>query len=202
MLYLNQLEHPIPYPTWVTDAEPGTFEYDYGRKSTVKSSGCGLCSAVMVADRLIPNNTFLLEDALTLSVETGANHGSGTDYKLFAPAFAEKCGLSLEVTDDGEKLIECLKHGGAAVAHCKPCEKETGYIGVFTHGGHYVTVIGVEPDGRLAILDPSNKPGKFDEPGREGKVEVKDNICYCQPEVLAADVKAKAPRCYYLFRRK
>jgi hypothetical protein len=156
----------------------------------------------MVADRLLPANTFLLEQALALSVETGANHESGTVYKIYAPAFAEKLGLDLEVTDDPEKLRECLRTGGAAVAHVRSKEKEGGPVATFTHGGHYIAVVGEEPDGRLAILDPSWKPGKFDEPGREGKVEMKGFLCLCTMEVLQADVEPVAPRGFYLFRRK
>ena len=202
MLYLHRLEHPISYPTWTSITDQSAFEYEYGRKSTVKSSGCGLCSAVMVADRLIPNNTFLLEDALALSVETGANFEAGTVYGIFAPAFAEKLGLKMEVTDDPERLLWFLHYGGVAVAYCESLEKEGGPVATFTHNGHYVVVIGEEPDGRLAILDPALKPGKFEEPGREGKVEVKGNLCYCTMEVLLEDVKPTAPTSFYCFRRK
>ena len=57
-------------------------------------------------------------------------------------------------------------------------------------------------DRRAAILDPSYKPGKFDIPERQGKVEVvADKICLCAPEVLAADIEALGDKGLYIFRR-
>lgn len=44
-------------------------------------------------------------------------------------------------------------------------------MGLFSHGGHYVAVVGIEEDGETVIvLDPSQLPDKFHEEGREGKV--------------------------------
>ena len=77
-----------------------------------------------------------------------------------------------------------------------------GQSGLFTKRGHYITVIGEEPDGRLSILDPSYKEGKFDAPAHQGKVEMKNGvIALCSPAVL--DEEANPNRlCYYLFWRK
>ena len=76
------------------------------------------------------------------------------------------------------------------------------HIGLFSHGGHYIAAISVEPDGRIAILDPSYKEDKFDEDGRMGKVEMKNGvIALCAPEVLAADCTNRSTP-YNLFWRK
>ena len=197
MLYVCQLDHAdIPYPTH-TD----TPDNEYGKNSTMRSSGCGLCSSVMMADRLLINPNFGLKDALELSFATGANHGSGTDYKLYAPALAERLGLDLEVTSDIDKLAECLKTGGCAIAHVRPhADGEKPY---FSHnGGHYVTVISVESDGCFDVLDPSNRPGKFDDPYRSEMVKMKDGIAVCKPEALVKDVEMLEGRGFYLFKRK
>jgi len=90
MKYINQLDYiHIPYVTRTT--MEGT-DWEKGQNTTVRSSGCGLCSAVMVADRLLVNYDFDLNAAVSLSYEVAANHRRGTDYKRFAPAFAEKMG--------------------------------------------------------------------------------------------------------------
>ena len=57
------------------------------------------------------------------------------------------------MTSDIEEVKHCVRTGGAVVANVGG-DRE-GYIGVFTHGGHYVVVISETEDGRLCILDPS-----------------------------------------------
>ena len=86
MKYINQLE----YPRWpyINRTNMDEAEREAGKAKTIATSGCGLCAAVMVADRLLTNITFNLQDALQLSYDTKANHKAGTDYKIFAPAFA------------------------------------------------------------------------------------------------------------------
>ena len=197
MLYVNQLEHPhLRYITKTTMDEKNR---EWGKNSTVRSSGCGLCSAVMVADRLLPNCNFSLTDAIDLSYEVEANHKRGTDYKRFAPAFAEKMGLKLEMTSDPDRVRDCLRTGGVAVAHIGG-DRE-GHIGVFSHGGHYVAVIAEEPDGRISILDPSYKENKYEEEGRQGKVELKYGVvAVCQLQVLSEDCANHSPS-YFLFWR-
>lgn len=197
MLYLCQFDYSdVPY---ITRTEFEGEMYEYGQKTTVASSGCGLCSAVMMLDRLIPNSKFDPVAARDLSYELGANHRKGTAYKIFAPALAERFGLKLEMTSDIERLKHCLRTNGAAVAHISG--NREGYTGVFSKGGHYVAVIGEEPDGRLAVLDPSYKEGKYEEEGRQGKVELKNGvIALCAPETLAEDTTERTPS-FYLFWR-
>ena len=184
MKYVNQLLYGhMPYITRTTlEGE----EYEKGQKTTVRSSGCGLCSAVMVADRLIPDSDFDLEQAVQLSYDTEANYRRGTSAKRFCPAFAQRMGLTYEPTNDLERLRYCLRTGGAAIAYISG--DRDGYIGLFSHGGHYIAVIDEEPDGRLAILDPSYKENKYEEEGRAGKVEMKCGvIALCDGAVLAED---------------
>lgn len=197
MKYINQLD----YPHWlyVTRTDLEGEEQEKGKTTTVRKSGCGLCSAIMVADRLLPNSTFDLKEAIDLAYSTRANHRVGTDYSLYAPAFAEKLGLKLERTNDPERLRECLRTGGAAVVHVGGDYE--GHVGVFSHGGHYIAAIAEEADGRIAILDPSYKLGKFEEEGRKGLVEMKyDYVALCDAQVLVKDIATRDPG-FYLFWR-
>ena len=198
MKYLSQLDYPhMPY---ITRTDPENPRHEHGKTTTVKSSGCGLCSAIMVADRLLTHYDFDLEDAVALSYEVEANRGAGTSYKAFAPAFADRMGLRLKATKDVQELVNCLQTGGAAVILAGG-DRE-GHIGLFTHGGHYMAAIGVEPDGRIAILDPSYRPEKYLEEGRVGKVEIIDGpIVLATTEVLDEETREKATP-YYLFWRK
>ena len=78
---------------------------------------------------------------------------------------------------------------------------QEGYVGLFSKGGHYVAVIGVERDGRVAVLDPSYVHHKYESEGRAGKVEMKNEvIALCKVEDLAADAASRSPS-FHLFWR-
>lgn len=198
MKYINQLEFSdIPY---VTNCGMEWEEKEKGKATTVRSHGCGPCCAIMVLDRLVPDYVFDLKDAVKLSYDCGANHIGGTDYERFAPKFAEKFGLELEMSNDAERLTYCLRTGGAAVILVKG--DRDGYVGVFGHNEHYVAAISEERDGRIAVLDPSYIPGKYEEEGRKGLVEMKNSfIALCDIQVIINDTVLPKP-CFYLFWRK
>lgn len=193
MKYVNQKEYP--YWLYTTRLDFEGEKREEGKTTTISSSGCGLCSAVMVAHRLIPNCDFDLKDAMNLSYENNANRRLGTTYKRFAPAFCEKLGLDLEMTNDPERLRYCLRTGGAAVLHVKG--DRDGYVGVLSCGGHYVIAISEERDGRIAVLDPSYREGKY-----RGLVEIKNGvIALCDMQVIVEDTAPAEPS-FYLFWRK
>ncbi len=72
MKYVNQKEYPDLL--YVTRFELEGEEREKGRTTTISTSGCGLCAAVMVADRLIPDSKFSLKDAIRMSYDLKANH--------------------------------------------------------------------------------------------------------------------------------
>lgn len=198
MKYVNQKEYPDKLYTTGLDFEGE--EREKGLTTTISSSGCGLCSAVMVASRLIPNCEFNLDDAMQMSYSCGANHRKGTTYKIFAPVFAEAMGFDLEMTNDPERVRYCLRTGGAAVLHSKGDRDD--YVGVFSHVGHYVVAVSEERDGRIAVLDPEYEAAKYEEEGRSGLVEVKNGvIALCDMQVIVDDT-APADPSFYLFWRK
>lgn len=199
MKFINQRD----YPDWLyvtrTDMEDAA-QREKGRTTTVASSACGLCAAAMVADRLLVNHKFDLKAALKLSYDTKANHEIGTDYDIYAPAFADQLGLDWESTNDPERLRHCLRTGGAAVILVGG-DRE-GRVGVFSHSEHYVTAVSEDRDGRIVILDPYWLEGKYEEKGRSGLVEVKNRfIATCDMQVLIDDTAGCEP-CFYLFWRK
>lgn len=190
------------YPHWLYITRTGFDgeEFEKGKTTTVSSSGCGLCAAVMVADQLIPNCEFGLADAMEISYAQNANHRLGTDYARFAPVFAEKLGLRHEISNDIADMYCCLNSGGTVVALVRGTQGDK--IGLFSNGGHYINVIGVEKDGRLVILDPSLQPGKYDVPGRKGRSEVKYGYLVLTGEDTLKEAESDKYPPYYLFWRK
>ena len=184
------------YPHWiyVTQTDFDTEKQLEGKSTTVSARGCGMCAAVMLADQLIPNCDFDLSQAIDLSYSVNANHRKGTDYVRYAPVLAERLGLRWESSDNIADVHRCLRSGGSVVALVRG--------GLFAGTGHYINVIGYEPDGRFAILDPSLVPGKYDTPERKGRVEIKyDYLVVCREQELAGEASENYTP-YYLFWRK
>ena len=199
MKFINQRD----YPHWlyITRTDMEGEDHEKGKTTTVFTSACGLASAVMVADRLLPNCEFSLSDAIDLSYEVKANYRRGTSYDRFAPAFAEKLGLRWESSRDPQDILRCLHTGGAAVILVG--SHGEGKPGLFTRGAHYITAINEEPDGRIAILDPYLYEGKFEEEGRTGKVEMKNGvIALCSLEIIAQEAQLVKSVPYHMFWRK
>ena len=189
--YVNQTRYPhVPYPTMT--AIPALTRND----TTVRSAGCGLCSASMVVTNLT-GVAFPLIDSLELSMSVNANHSPGTDMDLFAPYVAERFDLDLEMTDDPERLRQHLLRGGMAIANVTGDRPEDGYVGLFSHGGHYVAVVAIEEDGEhITVLDPSQLPDKFLEEGRRGKVVENGYCLHTTLSILAEDCKFRPMECY------
>ena len=198
MEYVNQKE----YPYWLYNTRLGQCdeEKEKGKTTTIASSGCGLCSAVMVAHRLIPRCEFSLKDAVRISYETHSNMGKGTTYKTFIPTFAQELGLDYEMTNDPERLLYCLRTGGVAVCHTKG--NREGYTGVFSIGGHYFLAINEERDGRIATLDPAYVEGRYSGEGKDGLVEMTHGfVGLSSLETIIKDTEP-AEFSFYLFWRK
>lgn len=191
MKYYNQTNYPhVPYPTLTDLPELG------GVSSTVRDAGCGLCASCMVIENMTGED-FPLIECLELSLNVHANHSPGTDMTLLGPYIAERFHLNLVMTDDAELVREHLKKGFMAVACAAGDRPEEDYVGVFSHGGHYMAVVGIDADGEhIRVLDPSQVPGKYDIEGRREKVIVNGHILHTTMTVLAEDCRYREPKYY------
>lgn len=191
MYYVNQRNYPhIPYVTMVGVPEM------VNTTTTVSNSGCGLCSASMVVTNLT-GELFSLADALELSITVGANHSPGTDMSVLAPYLAERFDLELTVTSDKDIVRAGLQRGCMGIANVGGDRPEDNYIGVFSHGGHFVTVVGIDEAGEnVTILDPSQTADKFQEDGRRDKVIVNGYYLHCSLDTLMQDCMSRPTECY------
>ena len=198
MKFICQLD----YPDWLFVTRTGHegAEFEKGKTTTVKQSGCGMCSAVMMADQLIPNCDFDLGAAITLCYQVEGNQKKGTDYGIYGPALAEKLNLQYKQSKDIADVLHCLRTGGCAIVIA--AGDRDGREGVFCHGGHVMVAINIDADGRLVILDPSLTPDKYESEYRKDKAEVKnDYLVLTKPEILAVECAPKNIP-YYLYWRK
>lgn len=192
MLYLNQTKYRhVPYNHNTDNGGPPP------ERRNVATSGCGLCTACMIVDHLT-DKTLLIEDCVKLSEESGANHGLGTDMEILGPIVADMFDLDFSMTDDLDEMLEHLRKGGEAAALV--CGDRDGEVGLFTYRRHFITLVSAD-ESDICILDPALKDGKFEEPGREGKVRVNAPFIYCPADTLMHETATHAPK-FYLFKRK
>jgi len=193
MKYINQRRYPhIPYPTNYDDPTD-----EYMHNGTIKTSGCGLCSACMVVDQLLDVD-FPLRECLQLSFDTGANHRFGTDMKILGPAVAERFNLDISYSDDIREAMEEIRKGAKVIVNVGG--NREGWEGVFCHVGHYMAVIAAG-ENDVTILDPSFRQSKFVKPLKRGQVTYNGYFLNCAPEILDMDASNRSPR-YYIFKRK
>ena len=110
MKYFSQRRYSyIPYPQLMDFPDD-----PYGKSATVRSGGCGLCSACMMVDQLTLQ-PFSVRECAQLSMDCGANHDDGTDMEIFGPVLAEKFNLEYYPTNDVALAAEELRNGGRVI---------------------------------------------------------------------------------------
>lgn len=134
-----------------------------------------------------------------LFIATGANHGDGTDMHILGPVVAEKFNLDFAKTNEIGEVLKALHDGGRVVA-CVTANNQ-GNKGIFTKGGHYITLIAAGEDDEIAVLDPSWTSKKYKKWVKEGLVREDGTIVYVSPEVLHAERDPNWTT-YFIFRRK
>lgn len=176
-------EH-IPYPS--PDNPAGT----------VADNGCGLCCASMIAENIL-REPFPLEENARFAIDCGARKDSGTNLFIYAPAFAERYGLALTVTRDGAEALRFLQEGrGVVIANVGG--DRPGYTGVFSNSGHYIVLVSAEGE-TVRVWDPMYRPGRYDTPGRAGKVRMDGTDAYADFSVIEQDCYDRA---FFLFSRR
>ena len=159
-------------------------------------NGCGVCSAAMVVETLT-GESFPPEEAAKLAKACGAREGFGTSMPPYAPALCERWGLTYRVEDDPGEVLAFLQRGEGLVIANTLGDRE-GWIGVFSDSRHYVVLSAAEGN-TVAVWDPMLNPGRYEIPGRAGKVRLDGFTAYADFSVIENDCLGNA---YYLFSRK
>lgn len=134
---------------------------------TIGSSGCGPTSSAMVVSSIKGNIT--PDTMAELYVQYGyrsANQGTyWSAFKWTADVFDIGYSECYKLDD----AVAKLKDNHYIIASCNQ--------GLFTYGGHFIVLIGVEGD-YIKIYDPYLYNGKFDVSSRRGKATVNGNTVY------------------------
>ena len=173
-------EH-IPYPS---PSSPN---------GTVADNGCGVCAASMMIENML-HVPFPPEESGRLAKQCGDREGFGTNMYIYSGPLAGRFNLDARNTEDIDEALRFLREGrGMVIANVKG-DRE-GYTGVFADSGHYILLPEV-CGGLVAVLDPMYRPGRYDTPGRAGKVRMDGNLAWTTPEVIRDDCFGRS---YFLF---
>lgn len=145
-----------------TDPRWGNVPYCYYGKAsngTIGTSGCGPTSMAMAIAGLGGYNSSIdlngdgvidPYEAAMYSLDKGHRiYGSGTSWAYFND-IGKATGLKVkQVASSGWKeVLDALKKGNPVVASMGP--------GAFTKGGHYITLVGIDSNGRIIVNDSNS----------------------------------------------
>ncbi len=165
------------------------------------NNGCGPLAVSMLIENML-GIPFPPEESARFFLACGARVEFGTNLYTASEAAAERFGLSVRNTEDAEEAHAFLKEErGMVIANTFGDRPDDGYIGVFSDSGHYILLTGVagEKGEKVRVLDPMYRPGRFDIPGRAGKVTMEGNTAVADFSVVASDC---VHRPFFLFSRK
>lgn len=138
------------------------------KTQTIGRSGCGPTVAAMIVSSI--RGEITPDEMAKLFLENGyRSPNNGTYWSAFR-AVADEFNLGYIETASFDKALELLRNNYYIVVSCGN--------GLFTTGGHYIVLVGVEGD-VLQIYDPYLYNGKFKTSTRRGKVVVEGNTVYC-----------------------
>ena len=141
------------------------------KSQTIGSSGCGPTSAAMVVSSIkgnIPPDT--MAELYTKYSYRSANQGTyWSAFKWTADIFDIGYSECYKLDD----AVTKLKDNNYIIASCNQ--------GLFTYGGHFIVLIGVEGD-YIKVYDPYLYNGKFDVSSRRGLATVNGNTVYVSIE--------------------
>lgn len=142
---------------------------------TIGTSGCGPTSAAMVVSSIKGNIT--PDQMANLYTQYGyrsANQGTyWSAFKWTADVFDIGYSECYKLDD----AVAKLKDNHYIIASCNQ--------GLFTYGGHFIVLVGVEGD-CIKVYDPYLYNGKFDVASRRGKATVSGNTVYVSIENFRA----------------
>lgn len=177
-------EH-VPYPSPTTG------------RGTIANNGCGPCAASMVAENML-GVSFPPSKAAEFGLECGARAAVGTNFYIYAKAFAEKFGLNVRDTEDADEALRFLQEKrGMVIANTFGDRPDDGYIGVFSDSGHYIVLASAE-ENEVCVWDSMYRPGRFDIPGRIGKVRMDGTNAYADFSVIREDCRNRP---FFLFEK-
>jgi hypothetical protein len=138
---------------------------------TIGTSGCGPTSSAMVVSSIKGNIT--PNEMANLYTQYGYRSANQGTYWSAFKWTADVFNIGYSECYKLDEAVAKLKDNHYIIASCNQ--------GLFTYGGHFIVLIGVEGD-YIKVYDPYLYSGKFLTSSRIGKAEVKGNTVYVSIE--------------------
>ena len=142
---------------------------------TIGTSGCGPTSAAMVVSSIKGNIT--PDQMANLYTQYGYRSANQGTYWSAFKWTADVFDIGYSECYKLDEAIAKLKDNHYIIASCNQ--------GLFTYGGHFIVLVGVEGD-YIKVYDPYLYNGKFDVASRRGKATVSGNTVYVSIENFRA----------------
>lgn len=134
--------------TYWNQGDFSNYDYGYGCGS-IAACGCGPTSVAIVASTIKGQKIDPVETTKKVCGLGGCTSGGSYNATL-AQTLTQIYGIRTESTSDDQKVIQALGSGNTLViAHMGP--------GVFTSGGHYIVLTGVNASGQVSVADPGSR---------------------------------------------
>ena len=161
-----------------------THPYKYGTSGCIYTSGCGVCASLMV----LHNFGFTSLDTAAWTQKCllmGARSADGTNMDKVAEFIEWHFSIVSKRAKTVTDLKKHLKTGGKAIVCVSGGGKQ-----LFSNGGHYIYIGGLDKSGNLIVLDPYWYDGKFTlTAARRKYTRVKNGReVYVRPADLKGDV--------------
>lgn len=160
----------------------------------IADNGCGVCCVSMIVETL-KGVDYPPEECAVFAKACGAREGFGTDMAIFAPAIEKKWGIKIERTENPQVALEFLQEKKGFVIANTLGDRE-GWTGVFSNSRHYVVVASAEGT-TVEVWDPMLNPGRYDIPGRKGKVKLDGFRAYADFTIIENDCLGRVYTLFY-----
>lgn len=140
--YFNQND----YDKYYYSANP-TSSNTYG--GTIASHGCGPTSVAIVVSSMLGRSVSPVETTQKVCQAGGCTSG-GSYNDTLGKVMKESYGLKVQMTGNNQQVINALGTGKALVIVLMG-------KGIFTNGGHYIVLTGVNENGQVSVADPASR---------------------------------------------
>jgi len=174
------------------DSRWGSLPYNWPGSSgnTIATSGCGPSSFCNVYNALTNGNK-LIPEFITFSLNHGYRVNGGT-LNSFMKGAADAYGLNYEASSDVNYVIQRVKEGAMATL---VTSGRSGFKGIFTSGGHFISLQGYTDDGYFVVGDSYFYKGKFTATANRKAAVANKQLAYdetkkliwCKPDLIHSE---------------